>query len=126
MLASTQVDQLPPSNGQYESEHFLDFCRSLGVNSSSFCFSEVSDNNVLSILCKMNSSKATGLDLLSPRFIKDGSKLIAYPLTYILNLSLSTGEIQVNLKSGKVMPIYKKNSKMEAGNYRPISILNTI
>ena len=24
------------------------------------------------------------------------------------------------------MPIYKKNSKMEAGNYRPISILNTI
>ena len=25
-----------------------------------------------------------------------------------------------------MMPIYKKNSKMEAGNYRPISILNTI
>ena len=97
------------------------------VTSNSFCFSEVSENNVLSILCKLNSSKATGLDLLSPRFIKDGAKLIASPpLTHILNLSLSTGEIPVNLKSAKVMPIYKKNSKMEAGNYRPISILNTI
>ena len=123
---STLVDQLPPSNGKYEREHFLDFCRSLSVNSSSFCFSEVSENNILSILYKLNSSKITGLDLLSPRFIKDGAKLIASPLTHILNLSLSTGEIPVNLKSAKVMPIYKKNSKMEAGNYRLISILNMI
>ena len=92
----------------------------------SFCFSEVSENNVLSILCKLNSSKATGLDLLSPRFIKDGAKFIVSPLTHILNLSLSTGEIPENLKSAKVMPIYKKNSKLEAGNYRPISILNTL
>ena len=125
-VSSTLVDQLPPSNGKYESEHFQDFYRSLGVTSNGFCFSEVSENNVLSILCKLNSSKATGLNLLSPRFIKDGAKLIASPLTHILNLSLSTGEIPVNLKSAKVMPIYKKNSKMEAGNYRPISILNTI
>ena len=72
-----------------------------------------------------NSSKATGLDLLSPTFIKDGAKLIASPLTHILHLPLATGEIPVNLKSAKVVPIYKMNSKMEAGNYRPISILNT-
>ena len=64
--------------------------------------------------------------ILSPRFIKDDAKLIASPLTHIFNLSLSTGEIPVNPKSAKVMPIYKKNSKMEAGNYRSISILNTI
>ena len=63
---------------------------------------------------------------MSPRFIKDGAKLIVSPLTHILNLSLSTGEIPENLKSAKVMPIYKKNSKMEACNYRPISILNTL
>ena len=121
-VASTLVDQLPPSNGKYERQHFQDFYRSLGVTSNSFCFSEVSEKNVLSILCKLNSSKATELDLLSPRFIKDGAKLSASPLTHIFNLSLSTGEISVNLKSAKVMPIYKKNSKMEAGNYSPISI----
>ena len=66
------------------------------------------------------------MDLLSPRFIKDGAKLIVSPLTHILNLPLSTSEIPENLKSAKVMPIYKKNSKMEAGNYRPFSILNTL
>ena len=126
LLITTLVHQLPPSNGKYESEHFLDSYWSLGVNSNSFCYSEISENNVLSILCKLNSSKATGLDLLSPRFIKDCAKLIASPLTHILNLSLSTGEIPVNHKFAKVMPIYKKNNKMEAGNYRPISILNMI
>ena len=31
-VASTLVDQLPPSNGKYESEHFQDFYRSLGVH----------------------------------------------------------------------------------------------
>ena len=97
---------------------------SLGVTSNSFCFSKVSEKTVLSILCKLNSSKATGMDPLSPRFIKDGAKLIESPLIHILNISLSTSEIPVNLKSAKVMPIYKKNTKMEAGNYRPISILN--
>ena len=125
-VASTLVNQLPPSNGLYEKHHFQDFYRSLGVTSNSFCFNEVSADNVLSILCKLNSSKATGLDLLSPRFIKDGAKLIVSPLTHILNLSLSTGEIPESLKSAKVLPIYKKNSKMEVGNYRPISILNTL
>ena len=89
-VAATLVDQLPLSNGKYESEHFQDLYRSFGVTSNSFRFSEVSENNVLSILCKLNSSKATGLDLLSPRFIKDGAKLIASPLKHILNLSLST------------------------------------
>ena len=96
-VASTLVDQLPPSNGKYERQHLSNY-----------------------------SSKITGLDLLSLRFIKDRAKHIASPLTDILSVSLSTGEIPENLKSAKVVPIYKKNSKTEAGNYRPISILNTI
>ena len=55
---------VPPSNGKYERQHFSQgFYTSLSVTSSSFCFSEVSENNVLSILCKQCSSKATGLDL---------------------------------------------------------------
>ena len=87
-------------------------------------FSEVSENKFY--LCKFISSEAADLVLLSPRFIKDGAKLIATPLTHILNVSLSNGEIPVNLKSAKVMPTYKKDCKMEVGNYRPISILNTI
>ena len=81
-VASTLVDQLPPSNGKYERQHFQDFYRSLGVTRNRFCFSEVSEKNVLSILCKLNSSKATELDLLSPTFIKDGAKLITSSLTH--------------------------------------------
>ena len=41
------------------------------IPSKGFCFSEVSDNTVIEILRKLNLSKATGLDNLSARFIKD-------------------------------------------------------
>ena len=78
------------------------------------------------ILCKLNSSKATGLDLLSPRFVKDGASLIMSPLTHILNLSLKSGELPDDIKAARVTPIHKKNSKLDAGNYRPVSILSTI
>lgn len=81
---------------------------------------------VLSILCKLNSSKATGLDQLSPRFVKDGAALIVSPLTHILNLSFKSGELPDDIKAARVTPIHKKNSKLDAGNYRPVSILSTI
>ena len=52
---------------------------------------EVTEDKVLKILCKLNLSKATGLDQLSPRFVKDGAKLIVSPLTHFLNLSFKIG-----------------------------------
>ena len=66
------------------------------------------------------------MDQISPRFVKDGAKLIASPLTHILNLSLLSGELPDDLKTARVTPIHKKNSKLDAGNYRPVSILSTI
>ena len=54
---------------------------------------------VLRILCKLNSSKDTGLDMQSPRFVKDGAALTVSPLTHILNLSLKSGELPDDIKS---------------------------
>jgi len=73
---------------------------------TSFKIKEVSESIVLKILQNLNPSKTTGLDLLSPRFIKDGADIIMLPLTHILNLSLVTGKIPDDLKSARVTPIY--------------------
>ena len=78
------------------------------------------------ILQCLNSNKATGLDKVPPRFLKDGAKLITAPLTYIINPSISQGKIPSELKSPKITPIHKKQNKAEAGNYRPISILSAV
>ena len=60
----------------------------------------------MKILENPNSNKATGLDQISPRFIKDCANIIMSPLTHILNLSLVTGKIPDDLKSAWVTPIY--------------------
>ena len=55
--------------------------------------------------------------------MKQISKHIIKPLTYIFNQSLTTGVIPDDLKIALVTPIYKANGKEEFSNYRPISVL---
>jgi hypothetical protein len=49
---------------------------------------------------------------------------ITTALTYIINLSLSTGKFPDQLKKVKVKPSYKKGSYTEVGNYRPVSLIS--
>ena len=89
-------------------------------------FQPVTEENVFKIIQSLNSNKATGFDKVPPRFLKDGAKFITAPLTYIINLSISQGKIQSELKSAKITPMYKKQNKAETGNYRPISIFSAV
>ena len=41
----------------------------------------------------------------------------------IFTLSLRSGTIPQDLKSARITPLHKKNSKTEAGNYPPVSVL---
>ena len=51
---------------------------------------------------------------------------IIKPLTYICNLSLTTGTFPERCKPAIVRPIYKKGNHSEMNNYRPVSLLPTI
>ena len=52
--------------------------------------------------------------------------IIACPLTHVINLSLIQGVVPDDLKSARVVPLFKKSDKTEVGNYRPMSILSII
>ena len=77
-------------------------------------------------LVKLTSSKSTGLDNLPARFIKDGANVLKIPITFIVNLSISTFIVPKDMKIARVKPLYKKSSSLEAGNYRPVSILSIV
>jgi len=47
---------------------------------------------------------------------------IAYPLLIIYNKSISLGHLPADWKLAEVTAIYKKGSKSDAGNYRPVSL----
>ena len=41
-------------------------------------------------------------------------------------MSITSGQVPDDLKIAKVTPLYKKNDKLEVGNYRLISVLSAI
>jgi hypothetical protein len=88
-----------------------------------FSFENVLVENVQLTLRHLQTSKSTGLDNISAKMLKIAANIIAPSLTYIFNLSLSTGIFIDDWKNAPVNPIYKEGSRRNMGNYRPISIL---
>ena len=78
---------------------------------------------VLKLLQSINTSKAAGLDKLAGKFLKDGASILVIPITQICNLSIKLSVFPKKCKTAKMTPLFKKGSKTEVKNYRPISLL---
>jgi len=127
-VASNLVNKLPPSNNKFctDSEAFQRYYSDMGVTSDLFRLSPVSTDFVFSALAKLHPSKSTGLDNIPAKFLRDGALILKDPITHIINLSIATNTVPDDLKQARVKPLFKKNSRSEVGNYRPISILNVV
>ena len=68
----------------------------------------------------------TSFDGLSARFLKDSASVIFSPLAHIINLSLHLGCVPDEMKTARFIPLYKKKSKTDPGNSRPLSILTIV
>ena len=58
-----------------------------------FVLQKVSTNFVWKELTKLKLTKATGLDGLTSRLHRDAAPVVAKPITYLVNLTISTGVI---------------------------------
>jgi hypothetical protein len=63
-------------------------------------------------------------DGLSSFFLKNISMTIATPLCKIISSSLLSGQVPVQLKTAKVIPLFKSDDNDCVDNYRPISLLS--
>jgi exonuclease III len=124
-VASNLLSKLPGSFGLYtpSSSCFQDFYRRKGIFGQNFVLSTVSDNFVLDQLMKLDPRKSTGLDNIPSRFLRDGSSHISMPICHIINMSILGETVPSGFKQARVRPLYKKGSKLDPGNYRPISVL---
>ena len=89
-------------------------------------FSNLPVESVASTLKNLKVTKSTGLDKIPAKVLKIASSIIAPSLTFIFNLSLSSGIFIDDWKNARVCPIYKGNDRRDMGNYTPISILPII
>jgi hypothetical protein len=81
-------------------------------------FEPSTEQEIMEIVYSFKNGVAAGYDNLSVSAIKESIKLIASPLTHIVNLSISSGIFPDPLKIARVVPIFKSGDHRMFVNYR--------
>ena len=74
----------------------------------------------------LRADKATGVDELSPRLLRELCEELAYPVTRVFRQSMDTGVVPADWRDADVTPIFKKGRREQAENYRPISLTSQL
>lgn len=91
-----------------------------------FCFREVTFNNVRDTVNSLQNKTSRDIYGLNVILLKTVLNVILIPLTKLLNQCIKLGEFPDSLKVASVTPIYKGGDRGDPLNYRPISILPVV
>ena len=83
--------------------------RFLNIENRKFTFLPTSENEILKLLADTNPEKAVGLGNLCGRFLKDGTVVVALPISKLCNLSMKRSKFPLDCKIAKLKPLYKKS-----------------
>lgn len=98
---------------------------SVGLNTT-FEFKETTPSNIGKLLKKLNPKKSQGYDKIPPRLLKSCKESLVYPLTYLINDTITLCHFPKDLKFAEVSPLYKKADHMKKENHRPVSLLPVV
>ena len=73
-------------------------------------------------LKELDPKKAQGPDKIASKVLKELCEEISGPLCLLYNKSLEEGTLPKEWKSAEVTALFKKGSKSDPGNYRPVSL----
>ena len=81
------------------------------------------EQEILEICGSFRSGPASGYDQITVNVVKETVDVIIQPLTYIIDLSLSSGVVPDQMKIARVIPLFKSGDLSLFTNYRPVSVL---
>ena len=70
----------------------------------------------------MKENKPHGVDKIPPKQLMETVEQISIPLARVFNLSLKEGVVPFEWKEANMIPLFKRGSKNESENYRPVSL----
>ena len=117
-IVSSLAKDIPKSNTKFDK--FLP-----KLSHPSFTFATATEKMVLETADKLKPKTSSGLDRISTKLLKEITPIIKSQLCYLFSLSFKTGYIPPEMKTAKIMPIYKSEDNKNFNNYRPISLLSS-
>ena len=91
-----------------------------------FVFATITFDIITEMAGKLKPKTSSGPDSISTKLLKTMIPHIISPVCHLFNLSLKTGYIPLQLKTAKILPIYKCEDNDLFTNYRPISLLSSL
>ena len=97
-----------------------------GDSSQLLCTVDITSEVVFDKIIKLKDGKAPGDDGIIPEFLKKLASVISKPLAIIFRKSVAEGVVPQEWKRANITPLFKKGSRSDPGNYRPVSLTSHI
>ena len=86
----------------------------------------IEESEIKDIIENLNPNKAIGPDFISNKMLIGTAHTVLKPLSILFNRILHDQSFPSPWKKSLVLPVYKKDDKTIASNYRPISLLSNV
>ena len=83
-------------------------------------------SKIYEILVSLDPNKAIGPDKVHSRVLKCAADAFSVPLAIIFRMSYEKSRLPVVWKHANVTPLHKSGSRIEAKNYRPVSLTSVV
>ena len=74
----------------------------------------------------LDTNKASGIDGISAKMLRETAHSIIPAVTRLFNISLTLGKLPADWKHALITPIPKSTEMAAVSNYRPISLLSLL
>ena len=109
---------------KYSHKHFSDYVSNESI--STLFLQPTGREEIVNIISSLNSNKTSGPNSIPYRILFLLKNEISKQLADLFNLSFMTVIFPSDIKIAKVVPVFKKDSKLDNSNYCPISLLSNI
>jgi hypothetical protein len=82
----------------------------------------INENRVREAVLMTKKNKSAGVDDINSDMLLENLEGVVKPLTILFQKSLESCTLPNVWKKANICPIFKKGSKLDPGNYRPVSL----
>ena len=87
---------------------------------------DFTEDDTYNALISLDPHKATGIDCIGPKLLKNCAPSLYGPLNFLFNLTLRKHTIPLEWCIHCIVPVFKSGDRGSVSNYRPISLLCNI